>query len=184
MSLKDHFELLSNYNQWMNSKVYEAAAHLSATDLAKDRGAFFGSILGTLNHIVVGDTVWLKRFAIHPSCLNSLREVADLSIGSGWIGRLSNGYPSYPKVIWISFSATTTPKGFRPRNDIQAWFFISLTIRLTIEAKFLLCYHRRVWISGLLTYWLRFRMKLMYNQASHGDVYSIAASPSFRSRAC
>lgn len=78
MSLKDHFELLSVYNQWMNSKVYEAAAQLSATDLAKDSGAFFGSILGTLNHIVVGDIVWLKRFATHPSCLDSLREFADL----------------------------------------------------------------------------------------------------------
>lgn len=78
MSLKNHFELLAAYNQWMNSKVYEAARHLSATDLAKDRGAFFGSILGTLNHILVGDTIWLKRFATHPSCLNSLREVADL----------------------------------------------------------------------------------------------------------
>ncbi|GGD78581.1 HigA family addiction module antitoxin [Lacimicrobium alkaliphilum] len=78
MSLKNHFELLAAYNQRMNSKVYEAAGHLSATDLAKDRGAFFGSILGTLNHILVGDTIWLKRFATHPSCLNSLREVADI----------------------------------------------------------------------------------------------------------
>ncbi|MEX0604021.1 MAG: DinB family protein [Marinobacter sp.] len=78
MSLKHHFELLATYNQWMNSKVYEAAGHLSATDLAKDRGAFFGSILGTLNHVVVGDTIWLKRFATHPSCLNSLRMIADL----------------------------------------------------------------------------------------------------------
>ncbi|MCG7200215.1 damage-inducible protein DinB [Marinobacter pelagius] len=78
MSLKYHFELLATYNQWMNSKVYEAAGQLSATDLAKDRGAFFGSILGTLNHILVGDTIWLKRFATHPSCLNSLREVTDL----------------------------------------------------------------------------------------------------------
>ncbi|MBB3232034.1 DinB family protein [Halomonas stenophila] len=78
MSLKNHFELLAAYNQQMNSKVYEAAGHLSATDLAKDRGAFFGSILRTLNHILVGDTIWLKRFATHPSCLNSLREVADI----------------------------------------------------------------------------------------------------------
>ncbi|MBS8241340.1 damage-inducible protein DinB [Marinobacter lipolyticus] len=78
MSLKSQFELLAAYNQWMNSKIYEAAGNLSATDLAKDRGAFFGSILGTLNHILVGDTIWLKRFATHPSCFNSLRAVADL----------------------------------------------------------------------------------------------------------
>ena len=78
MSLKDHFELLSIYNQWMNSRIYESASSLSATDLTQDRGAFFGSILGTLNHIVVGDTIWLKRFAHHPSCVGSLQEVANL----------------------------------------------------------------------------------------------------------
>ncbi|WP_404419479.1 DinB family protein [Marinospirillum sp.] len=78
MSLKNHFELLAAYNQWMNSKVYETASHLTAADLAKDRGAFFGSILGTLNHILVADTIWLQRFASHPPCRNSLVEVADL----------------------------------------------------------------------------------------------------------
>ena len=78
MSLKDHFELLSLYNQWMNTKIYEAAGQLSVTELTKGRGAFFGSILGTLNHIIVGDTIWLKRFATHPSCLDLLQEVAGL----------------------------------------------------------------------------------------------------------
>ncbi|MBQ0831010.1 DinB family protein [Marinobacter sp.] len=78
MSLKHHFELLATYNQWMNSKIYEAAGQLSETELAKDRSAFFGSILGTLNHILVGDTVWLKRFATHPSCEGSLQEVTNL----------------------------------------------------------------------------------------------------------
>jgi uncharacterized damage-inducible protein DinB len=78
MSLIDHLESLATYNQWMNTKVYQAAGQLSATDLAKDRGAFFGSIVGTLNHLLVADTIWLKRFATHPSCLSTLREVADL----------------------------------------------------------------------------------------------------------
>lgn len=78
MSLKYHFELLARYNQRMNSSVYQAANQLSTADLAKDRGAFFGSILGTLTHILVGDTIWLKRFATLPSCQNSLQEVAEL----------------------------------------------------------------------------------------------------------
>lgn len=76
--LKEHFQLLAIYNQWMNSKVYEVAGNLSTSELAKDRGAFFASIIGTLNHILVGDTIWLKRFAKHPSCLTSLREVVAL----------------------------------------------------------------------------------------------------------
>jgi uncharacterized damage-inducible protein DinB len=62
-----HLRLLAQYNAWMNARVYDAAAKLSTQDLAADRGAFFGSILGTLNHLVVADTIWLKRFANHPA---------------------------------------------------------------------------------------------------------------------
>jgi len=66
-TLRNHIALMAGYNQWMNARVYEAAGKLSQEDLAVDRKAFFGSLLGTLNHIVVGDTVWLKRFATHPA---------------------------------------------------------------------------------------------------------------------
>lgn len=65
MSLCQHFVLLAEYNQWMNDKVYTAAARLGADEVARDRGAFFGSILGTLNHLVVADLVWLRRFQSH-----------------------------------------------------------------------------------------------------------------------
>lgn len=78
MNLKAHFEMLAGYNQWMNSKVYEAAGRLDEEELSRDRGAFFGSILGTLNHILVADTIWLKRFAAHSACRESLREVVEL----------------------------------------------------------------------------------------------------------
>ncbi|AHL77452.1 diguanylate cyclase [Stutzerimonas stutzeri] len=78
MSLKEHFELLASYNQWMNSKIYEAAGQLGADELAKDRRAFFGSILGTLNHILIADIIWLKRFATPPCGLTSLREIVEL----------------------------------------------------------------------------------------------------------
>ncbi|MBV7263459.1 damage-inducible protein DinB [Photobacterium sp. WH24] len=78
MSLKEHFTLLAAYNQSMNTKVYEAASRLDKKELTKDRGAFFGSVFGTLNHILVGDIIWLKRFSSHPSCMSSLREVVNL----------------------------------------------------------------------------------------------------------
>ncbi|MFE8070011.1 DinB family protein [Marinobacteraceae bacterium S3BR75-40.1] len=83
MSLKQHFELMAAYNQWMNEKVYEAAGRFDPSVLAEDRGAFFRSILGTLNHIVVGDTVWLKRFATHPASAGALRDVTDLPAPTG-----------------------------------------------------------------------------------------------------
>jgi len=78
MSQKVNFELMGIYNQWMNSKIYDAAAGLSASELAEDRGAYFGSFIGTLNHILVGDTIWLKRFASHPGKLKSLDYVRGL----------------------------------------------------------------------------------------------------------
>ena len=78
MSLKEHFELLANYNEWMNIKIYDASATLSAPELICDRGAFFKSILGTLNHIAVGDTIWLQRFAEHPSCKLTLKSITEI----------------------------------------------------------------------------------------------------------
>jgi len=59
--------LMAEYNEWMNARLYAAAERIPAEELAQDRGAFFGSIIGTLNHLVVTDTIWLKRFATHPS---------------------------------------------------------------------------------------------------------------------
>ena len=63
----EHLRLLSRYNKWMNEKIYNTSAQLSVTELAEDRGAFFGSVQGTLNHIMVANIVWLKRFACHPA---------------------------------------------------------------------------------------------------------------------
>lgn len=79
MNLLNHIQLMSQYNQWMNDKVSKATAHLSEEKLLADKGAFFGSILDTLNHLVVADIIWLKRFSTHPthhSALDSIREIA------------------------------------------------------------------------------------------------------------
>lgn len=63
MSLKPDFELMAHYNQWMNGQVYAVSAQLDEAQWHADRGAFFGSIAATLEHILVADTHWLKRFA-------------------------------------------------------------------------------------------------------------------------
>lgn len=59
----EHFRLLADYNGWMNANLQRAASQLPVGAADAPRGAFFGSILGTLNHLVVADTIWLKRFA-------------------------------------------------------------------------------------------------------------------------
>ncbi len=67
MSRIEPYRLLARYNTWMNGRLYDAAAALAPDALMGNRGAFFGSILGTFEHLVVGDTIWLKRFATHPA---------------------------------------------------------------------------------------------------------------------
>lgn len=59
------FALMARYNRWMNENLYAAAGRLDAPTLSKNMGAYFGSILGTLNHLVTGDLTWMKRFAGH-----------------------------------------------------------------------------------------------------------------------
>ncbi|MBV7550571.1 DinB family protein [Pseudomonas sp. PDM26] len=79
MSRTGHICLMATYNKWMNEKIYGAARCLSDDELSADRKAFFRSILGTLNHVAAGDTVWLKRFAKHPANHSALEPVRRLS---------------------------------------------------------------------------------------------------------
>nr|WP_218176725.1 DinB family protein [Pseudomonas costantinii] len=78
----EHIALMANYNQWMNRKVYDAAGKLTDAELTADRHAFFGSILGTLNHLTLGDTVWLKRFAQHPAEFPALEALSAIALPS------------------------------------------------------------------------------------------------------
>lgn len=58
----ENFKLMARYNRWMNTRMYASCATLSDADLRLDRGAFFGSIFGTLDHLLFGDLAWMGRF--------------------------------------------------------------------------------------------------------------------------
>ncbi len=58
---QEHFRMLAAYNRWANERIYACAAQLSPAALAEQRGAFFGSLLGTLNHLLVADRIWMSR---------------------------------------------------------------------------------------------------------------------------
>jgi len=75
----NQFQLFSEYNLLMNQRIYGAASRLSDNELNRDSGAFFRSIIGTLNHIMVGDIIWLKRFSSHPSCEHTLSYISQLN---------------------------------------------------------------------------------------------------------
>lgn len=80
MSELSHLRLMADYNAWMNQKLYDAAATLPAHELAAERGAFFGSLAGTLNHLVAADTIWLRRFSTHPARFAVLAPVLALPV--------------------------------------------------------------------------------------------------------
>ena len=62
MNLLQTFRLFAAYNRWANTRLYDAASALDDEAYRRDCGAFFKSMMGTLNHILVGDRVWMKRF--------------------------------------------------------------------------------------------------------------------------
>ncbi len=57
---------MARYNTWQNASVFGACGHLSDSQRKEDRGAFFGSIHATLNHILWADQMWLSRFGAAP----------------------------------------------------------------------------------------------------------------------
>jgi len=71
---------LARYNAWMNDKLYAVAATLSDEERKRDLGAFFKSIHGTFNHLLVADRIWLSRFKGLP--------LPDAIVGPGGIAAL------------------------------------------------------------------------------------------------
>ncbi len=57
-----YWRMFAAYNAWANTLVYEHATRLSDADYRADRGAFFKSVHGTLNHLLVTDRIWMRRF--------------------------------------------------------------------------------------------------------------------------
>lgn len=65
--LLSHFRLFAGYNAWANERLYGACAKLPERDYFKPRPAFFGSLHGALNHILVADRIWMGRLEGHDS---------------------------------------------------------------------------------------------------------------------
>ncbi len=59
--LKAHFDQLAQYNRWANRRLYDDAASLPDAALKQPLGLFFGSVHGTLNHLLVADEIWMRR---------------------------------------------------------------------------------------------------------------------------
>ncbi|CCV06082.1 DinB family protein [Mesorhizobium metallidurans STM 2683] len=100
--MKQHFMMFAAYNQWANGRIYDAADDLTDEEFNRDVGAFFGSMMRTLNHLLTADRIWMKRFTgegdaptnldaiLHRALpvLRMTREAEDKRI-IDWVGALS-----------------------------------------------------------------------------------------------
>lgn len=144
-----NYHFLARYNRWINDRLYEACATLTDEERKRERGAFFGSLHRTLNHLVVGDQIWLRRFAQcgedHGVALDSLnRVVLDLPAGSqldtvlfddwqalrakreqldaaieSWVADMPEGYPHFI----MSYANTKGVQREHPAWQAMAHFF-------------------------------------------------------------
>ena len=124
---------MARYNAWQNKSLLRAAETLDDAALVEARGAFFGSIFGTFNHVLWGDTIWMARFA-------------------GW-RKPKTSIPDSPKFTadWIRFKAARGDADSRiirwadelTLNDLAgdlAWFSGALNANVQ-KAKWLCVQH-------------------------------------------
>ena len=101
MITPEYCKLMARYNRWMNERLYALLSGIPDDERKRDRGAFFRSMHGTLNHLLWGDRIWLSRFVDEPFAvpafgadmfagfaeLSREREVADREI-LNWAGNV------------------------------------------------------------------------------------------------
>ncbi|MFQ6548516.1 DinB family protein [Aestuariibius sp. 2305UL40-4] len=101
----EYCRTMAAYNAWQNKSLIDALEDLPPGELGRDRGAFFGSIFATINHLLWADGVWVARFdggerpsgsiadsprlTEHLSDWRPAREAMDQRI-TGWAAKLSD----------------------------------------------------------------------------------------------
>jgi uncharacterized damage-inducible protein DinB len=130
-----YVRLMAEYNAEMNRRLYAAAGRLTDAERKANRGAFWGSIHGTLNHLLWGDTQWMSRFdnwekppvSIKQSAgmiddfatLQARREKADAAI-IGWANRADDAWLA-EDLVWFSGAAQREMR--RKKGPLVVHFF-------------------------------------------------------------
>ena len=130
--MKLHFAKMAKYNAWANARLYAAARSLPDESYRKNVGAFFGSLHGTLNHLLVTDRIWMRRFTgegDHPANLNAIMfdELASLERGrkeeDGRIIRYVDGLSEEDIGKELNYSTTSGAPQHNPLRDLLAHLF-------------------------------------------------------------
>lgn len=128
----DHFRQLAAYNRWANSRLYAAALDLSDQAYRLHIGVFFGSLHGTLNHLLLTDRLWLKRLTgkgDHPNRLDEIlydnrKELTRARIAEDYrIIALIDTYDDAKLSFPLSYRTTSGMPHSQPLADILLHLF-------------------------------------------------------------
>jgi uncharacterized damage-inducible protein DinB len=126
---------MAAYNAEMNRRIYAAAQRLSDAERRRSRGAFWGSIHGTLCHLLWGDRIWMSRFDGWPKPALGIKQSADLIADfdelarsrfdaderiSGWAGRVDEEWLAQD-LVWFSQAANKEMR--QPRGLLVTHLF-------------------------------------------------------------
>ena len=86
-AILQHFQRFARYNALANKRLFAAVGGLPAEEYRKERPAFFGSIERTLNHIMIGDGLWMDRFEGQGRQTGRLDEILYTDFDALWQAR-------------------------------------------------------------------------------------------------
>lgn len=123
-------QTMAMYNSWMNDRLFKVCDTITDDERKRDRKAFFGSIHGTLNHILYGDLAFMSRFTGDPATVPEIgvdlyenykqlwdvRSALDERI-SNWAGNLS--------IDWLEQELTYTSKVDGITRTVPQWVLVS-----------------------------------------------------------
>lgn len=119
MMMSDHLCRMADYNRWANQRLHEACQALEESAYYRPRKVFFGSINGTLNHILVADRLWLARIENLPAPTLKLDDQPFVDLASLKVARenedermiaLTERYNESDLDVSISYRMVTRPE--------------------------------------------------------------------------
>lgn len=73
-AVRDYLRMMAQYHRWANGRLVESLASLADEDYFRECGLFFGSIHGTINHLIIAERIWHDRLTRGTTAVQSLRE--------------------------------------------------------------------------------------------------------------
>lgn len=130
--MKSHFAMMADYNAWANGRLFGMASRLPDEHYRRDVGAYFKSLHGTLNHIMVADLIWMRRLTgdgEHPSNLDAIvfEELSSLWAARQQVDqrivRFVAGLPAAQLGEMLDYQTLNGTPRKQPRREILAHLF-------------------------------------------------------------